>query len=782
MIQKFLQLAGVNSEAEFYKKYPTEEAFLKAHPQLQAGGFVDPWQVAQTQPVPQVPGANSNQFNFLTGPTESAQPGKQPVQQSVNPTFDLSKGFQAANSIMGFVGGIQTQFDNARIAREERQKMYELMQPISYSNPNQYGSGNGVLSQAGGYFNTGANNANPNVVAEQNEVFEKDGQVYHIAPGMPGVQRHEDGGTPVNAERVLEATSTMQGRNQLTDKLLQVGPDTVEALTGFRPDRALSHATAMKKADEYWAEKRNRFTKKADKILNDPNADKFALESARMNMMQAQQMPSTQQLFDALFNHQEAIKMFHGIGNEANYAAGGAQAGGYVNNDTRNDWNNFINFLKAQNLSGNTSLNNGDNPSAHLIAMYNQANPGSHLTPEVVPQVQQNFIDHRQAYNRDNLPMSRQDGWIGSVTSTYQFPQGQPSQQATQPVAPAAGSRGIRYEKLYDRGGNVIEYSPVFDGNWTHNDVQNYWKEIPDNFNGIPVARGQAWEGLWNGFKPGTVASQWTKAGSSPAAETGTIITPPVSLANATLPATTMPVRKSNIKVSYDDNSPMQVGGQPNRKEFQMPFQWMQDVPLFDMLTLSKAPVNYIEPQAHDVQLQGYNSTSAMNRMNADYRAAVNSLPSNGTGMAAQAQLFANKEKAMGEEMDRNSQYNTNISNQNALYHQQYENQSEQNRANALQNFSDRISKRNAAFDTQKQADRDQWMHNLMNSWATDFAINKLMPQMYPYYNYDGTPTGKQWSIATPGMGNTNPMMDSKGRGYELVQKPELVKKKKTQP
>ena len=789
MIQKILKAAGVPSEAEFYKRYPTEAAFFEAHPHLQAGGssqpypqpYPDPWQVARTQGVPQLPNNSfANTINIKPGPSQAMPSIKQPLQQgSVNPTYDLSKGFQAANSIMDLVGGIATQFDNAHTARQERQKMYELMQPVSYSNPTQYGAGNGIpgmSGQAGGYFDAGANGNDPNVVAEQNEMFEKNGQVFHIAPGMPGAQRHEDGGTPVNADRVLEATSTMQGRNKTTDKLLQVRPDTAETLTGFRPDKTLSHASAMKKADEYWTAQRSRFTKKAEKILKDPNADKFALASARLNMMQAEQMPSTQHLFDSLFDHQEAIKQFHGIGDEANYAAGigpgiGAQAGGSINNDTKSDWNNFVSFLKAKNLSGSASLDNGDNPTSGLLDMYHKADPRSELTPQMIPQIQQDFIDHRQAYDRSDLPMSRRDGWVGSITSSYQYPQGR--QQTPQPGAAPAGRRGIHYEKLYDASGNMTEYSPVFEGDWTRNDVQHSWKDIPGNFNGIPVARGQGWEALWNNYKPGTTAGQWTKTGQQPMA----LEVP----ASTSVPPAQVKPHPSKIKVSYDDNTAaaMQTGGQPNRKEFQMPFQWMQDVPLWDMLNLSKAPVPYIEPQVHDVQLQGYDPTSALNKINSDYRSAVNGLPSSGVGMAAQAQLFASKAKATSEEMDRTSQYNTGISNQNALYHQQYQNQTEQNRAAALQNFNEHINKRNAVFDTQKQADRDQWMHNQMNGWATDFAINKLLPQMYPYYNYDGTSTGKKWSLSTPGMNGNNPMVDSKGSGYEIIQKPELVKKKK---
>lgn len=43
MKAQFLKIAGVKSEREFYKKYPTEEAFFEAHPEAQMmamGGYV----------------------------------------------------------------------------------------------------------------------------------------------------------------------------------------------------------------------------------------------------------------------------------------------------------------------------------------------------------------------------------------------------------------------------------------------------------------------------------------------------------------------------------------------------------------------------------------------------------------------------------------------------------------------------------------------------------------------------------------------------------------------
>jgi len=677
MTHPFLKISGIPDIKAFYERYPTEADFFREYPQMQAGG-IGPWQSVQPQPI-QAPWTKENSnlatFKPLPGPSSSAPASSQPESGIA----DYSIGFKSANTIMDLIGGIAAQVDNAKLDRDERNRYYNSLQPLNFNNPDLYGSGVGGLNsvgQAGGYINTGADNTNPNVVAEQNEMFDRNGVVYHIDPNAQGAQRHEDGGTPVNAERVLEATSTMKGRNEPSDKLLQLHPDVAEAITGFRPDKTVSHATALKKADEFFSAKRNRLLGKAQKIMDNPDADKYALESAKLNMMNASMLPTTMQLFDKLFLHQEHTKMANGIGNEANYAAGdtGAQAGGY-----------------------------GDLPTVN--------------------------------YRKHNIAVSYEDG-SGPVNTDmanipYSF-QMKPEQPVMKPAAIPKFQfnprKSVSFEKLYDDKGVLTGYSPVFD-NYSYNDAKNEIQTLPDSFNGIPIAKGQAWDELWNNAHQGTNSGQWTKAGDGA----------PAKWPMAGLFAG------------------MQAGGysdQPNRKMFVQPDQWMADVPLWDMMNLHKTPVNYIEPQVHDAQLQGYSPNNAYNEVNSDYEGAIKNLPPDGAGIAMQAQLFANKAAADGQIAGQVTQYNNNIANQNTLYHKQYQDQAEQMRASALQNFAERVNRRNANFDMQRQLDRDQWMRNRQNLWATDFAVNKLLPAMYPYFNYDGSYSGKQYTFTTNDVSN----------------------------
>jgi hypothetical protein len=101
MKAEFLKLAGVKSEKAFYKKYPTEAAFFKAHPEAkkkvkkaQYGGVMDglsDYLQSMNNPVPdmsniiqgqmQSPGVNANMFS------SASQPSVGPQQKVSGPTF-----------------------------------------------------------------------------------------------------------------------------------------------------------------------------------------------------------------------------------------------------------------------------------------------------------------------------------------------------------------------------------------------------------------------------------------------------------------------------------------------------------------------------------------------------------------------------------------------------------------------------------------------------------------------------------------------------------------------
>jgi hypothetical protein len=214
------------------------------------------------------------------------------------------------------------------------------------------------------------------------------------------------------------------------------------------------------------------------------------------------------------------------------------------------------------------------------------------------------------------------------------------------------------------------------------------------------------------------------------------------------------------------------AGPQYGKESLKMPYSWQQHVPLFDALTLSKSPITYIQPQYHEVQLQKRSPSTTINRLNAEYRAALNRLPEDGTGKAMSAQLFASHQRAIAEEMDRVAQYNNDIGNQNAANKAQAMSAFEQARGQSLQNFSDRVGQRNAAFSAQKMEFRNKWMDNMQKSWATNYVVNDLLPQMYPHYNPTGTYNGKQWAVTPSSYTGPNTVTAPDGSKYQQTFKP----------
>ncbi len=101
-----------------------------------------------------------------------------------------------------------------------------------------------------------------------------------------------------------------------------------------------------------------------------------------------------------------------------------------------------------------------------------------------------------------------------------------PIQPVVTPIVPA--TRSVNYENIHDAFGNQFA-SPIFHG-YNHSDVQSFMSSSPNTYNNLPVLKGDQWQEMWNGFKPGTDSSQWTPTfqdgGELPEANSGIHIDP----------------------------------------------------------------------------------------------------------------------------------------------------------------------------------------------------------------------------------------------------------------
>lgn len=108
----------------------------------------------------------------------------------------------------------------------------------------------------------------------------------------------------------------------------------------------------------------------------------------------------------------------------------------------KQNWNNFVDYLDKAGYKGSADLDNRDTQlGKNLLTKYNTANPNAQINYEDVPAVQTELQNYRQALvnkwkagaasttsgikSEDEIMpgLSQVDGWLGSKTSSYKFPE-----------------------------------------------------------------------------------------------------------------------------------------------------------------------------------------------------------------------------------------------------------------------------------------------------------------------------------------------------------------------
>lgn len=170
----------------------------------------------------------------------------------------------------------------------------------------------------------GDNSQQPPIMAEAGEVYQNpQGSIAKIPDSMDD---HDDasGGVQVNdAHRILEDTGDK--RSDMPSQLLRLSPDMVKKLTGAKTNKTLTHSKAYeagaKESDRLTKQTQNILQKNVDTIDRSPN-DQYAKNSLELNFKRLDTIPTKGEIFDKLFDHQEAVKGKYNIANppaEAKY-------------------------------------------------------------------------------------------------------------------------------------------------------------------------------------------------------------------------------------------------------------------------------------------------------------------------------------------------------------------------------------------------------------------------------------------------------------------------------
>lgn len=161
---------------------------------------------------------------------------------------------------------------------------------------------------------SGEDSVNPIAELEEGEVYKsQDGMIKKIDDDAG---THEEGGVLVDdAHKVIEDTGDK--RDDEVSKELLMSPDEVFQVTGFRPKRKVTHSKAYELAVNHYDKKVKSIEKKIKtglKYAKDYNS-KASENSMDLNLQLLESIPTKNDLFEAIFGHQEDIKEEKGIKN-----------------------------------------------------------------------------------------------------------------------------------------------------------------------------------------------------------------------------------------------------------------------------------------------------------------------------------------------------------------------------------------------------------------------------------------------------------------------------------
>jgi hypothetical protein len=282
---------------------------------------------------------NVGAFNFTPGITPTIpQPEANEVDKERLGIFDsrrteLHPAFQWLNAGAQLVTGVADMINNNKNQKYEKYQYLNAITPKYWENMEGEGlNANPIYTKYGGRTSMQlGGNAVPTIEAEKGEaLMDVNGNVSIISDEA---NTHEQGGVKLtNVDRVLENTSSM--RKDKSSKHLKLDPKQFKALTGVDSSRSMSHAQALKKAEEAYEKQRQKIVKNIELASKDRNnLDKYGEISTKLNMEHFAAIPTSQEIFDRLFDHQEAVKAHFNIGQEKTAKYGGKfQLAGYVGN------------------------------------------------------------------------------------------------------------------------------------------------------------------------------------------------------------------------------------------------------------------------------------------------------------------------------------------------------------------------------------------------------------------------------------------------------------------
>lgn len=552
-----------------------------------------------------------------------------------------------------------------------------------------------------------------NIEAEAGEVYQDDnGDINKISDQE---KSHEQGGVMIpNAERVLEDTST--DRKDKFSKHLKMSPTEVETIFGFKPKSPVSHAKAFELANAEFGKQTDKFNKAQKNIDETKTMDKLSNNSAKQNFVNREFVPTKDDIFNTLFEHQEAIKSVHGIPND-----GQAKYGGYK--------------YKMQ-TGGITSYPGGNTPEGSTTPMGNNnkfAYKGGldaykKAWGPLVNLDQYNTVEQAQGATYDWLVKNQPD-----VAASIWKEQGLTA-KGRKMLDPNSKTYDAGFAKtakrLFDTTGKLKE-----DADLSAENLKAISPAYTDNNLGIRAV----------------TPSQFTQTDK------------PVQAVQPTPPGPNTPPKQPNVNINP------QMVKQPNNK-FYEPTHWYDIAPGMAELvdSMSRDPELFNPVQLHQLKYKLLNPTAALNANAADYNAAAQSLGNENIGSGASAanlsNLTAQKYRANNQVLGQYENQNAGIQNQEISYNTEVRDRQSLEDAQSREKFYTNVLKSRDNQRLQKlQAIQD--VSRVQQLKARQNASGNLVEKLSPAFDQHGEYNGYQYVPTLPdGSGQFIPQPEVKGK------------------
>lgn len=575
---------------------------------------------------------------------------------------------------------------------------------------------------------TGDNTQAPVAELEKGEVYQD--QQGGIKKVSEKGALHDDGGVAIDdVHRVLEDTGDK--RKDEDSKKLLLTPDEVEERTGYRPSKKVTHSKAFELATEYYDKKVSKMEKGVKKSIKnfETSNDKYAANSLEVNLAMLKTIPTKDELFSSLFDHQEEVKEIHGMNPEPTTtesdlvaAQFGIELPKYQRGGTR----------QRRSLDGYKGERTDDEYlklplNERLDLFYANVRNMGYKGPKDIKQMQAFFTaKHPEltSHYATTVPITNYGASkYGDVDPSNLTPEQRRLQLND-------GKFDMRYFRTADKPFGTqaamdeftSKMTPIKEGDktyYTDASTNSPRRTYFDPYVTMPEDNQK--QGLQlppEPFKPVPLDFNYSGEPETPAATTPDAGYPPT-----------------------DD----QYNFNPTRRKgngFNQPLEWYDVAqPMYSMITSGKEPVRQVTPEVFAPQVRLLDPRPQMYQGQADYNQAMNLLPDSGVGYANVANLYAKKYEINNQVLGQYENANkAKLDQRDAFNAQRMTQQSAIDAAGANEFETKRLTR-----DEAQRQQRILDIGTLSNTVALNRRFNRegtMVNGMFDYYGYNNQTSG----------------------------------------